>query len=509
MNQRKSLLLIPSLIILVLSIGAHADLLLTENFTSWGTWATSPPTNWQINYSGSAEENDWHNADWHWSWAGPPETDQGVPTIFWDPVETGTDEFISPVVDCSAYDEVWITLTHSYDHYQGSYQARILGSTNGGGTFPHVVWDYGQVCYGGLEGKRDSINVSSWAAGASQVAFNWKGEGNVSSLNVWNFDDVNVYGFPAQPAEPFDLKVTRVLRPSINEHGGDIINPTCCVYNNADSVAYAEIMCSIKDIELQETVFSQTVEYCPLDPHNTDVDTFSEFTLEENKKYEVFFLLTHPDDADSDNNDKTAMCCTKCDQVTPTEIISPEGNQSGPISPQATFTEDLEAYRTSANLHCKITSISTQDIVYIQTLADHIFGPNQSKDPEFPEAVLTSEGSYEITFWATDREGADISDIDLVDTFNFSSGVKEIGIYNRTALSTRGDKIRFELHEACFVEFNVYDACGKLTETIAQGGFDIGSYSFDLTGLDLAKGVYFVRLKAGNTVIGRKLTILH
>ena len=477
----------------VFPLKAQWTLLLSESFDTWGPYASSPPSNWTINFDGTASANDWHNASWHWGWSGPPVIDGGVVTLFWEPGENGLDEFISPAIDCSDCDEVWIAFDHSYNHYRGAYTARVLGSINGGGTWPDLIWNYNGLSYGGLVPERDSFDISSWAQGESDVCFNWRGEGNNTSINVWNFDDVIVYGFQGTPAWGFDLHVAQVIRPSVKETGGIAIKPACRIYNNADSIAHADVRCRLKDVRTQVTVYDRTAHDYPLDPGYTVVDTFASFTPDSNMRYEVFFVLEHPDDVNAGNNDKTRYCCTACDKVSPTVIISPGPTESAPFSPTATFREGAGALRTSANLHSKITSIASHDVVYIQSVTNNSFGENQQKDVEFPAAVLT-DGEYEITFWASDREDGDISDPDLVDTFNYASGVTEINKYGPSRLVVSDQRVVFTLSKDTPLNLALFDVAGKLVATVADGFYPAGTYGFDIPVTLLTAGVYFARL---------------
>ncbi len=166
---------------LVLPLNAQWTQLLDEDFESaWST--TSPPAGWTINYSGSVGASDWHRRSYGGS---------ATACIYWSPSETGVDELISPVLDCSGASEVWIVANHYYNHYSGPYTAQWLGSTDGGSTFPNVIYDYNQST---VSWTRDSIDISSWAAGESQVVINFYGDGYTWNMNYWYVDDVDVWG---------------------------------------------------------------------------------------------------------------------------------------------------------------------------------------------------------------------------------------------------------------------------------------------------------------------------
>ncbi|MBN2379056.1 T9SS type A sorting domain-containing protein [candidate division WOR-3 bacterium] len=503
MSERIRAIAIITLLALAFSPNAQATLLLSESFSGWGTWATSPPTNWHINYTGSASTNDWYNGSWHWGWTNLLETDEGVPTLFWDPAESGVDEIISPVIDCSSYSAVWIAFDHSYDHYNGPYSAKVLGSTNGGGTWPHEIWSYNQISYGGFEGKRDSFDISPWAAGQSQVAIKWRGDGNVANINVWNFDNVAVHGF-TDPPPGFDLHISRVIRPAVREKGDTSLNPTCIIYNNADSISYPYIRCRIKDFHTQQTIYEDIAEDHQLDPGCTVVDIFRTFNLEENMKYEIFVLVEHPDDVDAENNMMTRYSCTSCDEVNPISVNAPDSGQSGPFNPSAIFKEGTGADWACAAFFCKIETMG-QEIVYLQAALQEHFGPNQQKPITFPLASLGSEDTYEITFWATDREGENISNPELVDTFNYTSGVVETPSTSNIDVKVNNRKINLTLTRSTQLDVRLYDVAGKLVTILASGRYNEGFYTFNP---DVGSGIYFIRITTGGGNAFEKYIVL-
>jgi len=167
---------------LVPTLNAQWNQLLDEDFE--GAWSTtSPPAGWTINYDGSLGNSDWHPG---YNYTGGSQT----ANITYYPSETGTDELISPVLDCSGASEVWVVANHEYSHFSGAYTSQWLGSTDGGSTFPNVIYDYNGST---VNWTRDSINISSWAAGESEVVINFYGDGYTWNMNWWDVDDVAVW----------------------------------------------------------------------------------------------------------------------------------------------------------------------------------------------------------------------------------------------------------------------------------------------------------------------------
>ena len=167
---------------LVPTLNAQWNQLLDEDFE--GAWSTtSPPAGWTIHYDGSLGNSDWHPG---YNYTGGSQT----ANIYYYPSETGTDELISPVLDCSGASEVWVVANHEYSHFSGAYTSQWLGSTDGGSTFPNVIYDYNGSS---VNWTRDSINISSWAAGESEVVINFYGDGYTWNMNWWDVDDVDVW----------------------------------------------------------------------------------------------------------------------------------------------------------------------------------------------------------------------------------------------------------------------------------------------------------------------------
>jgi hypothetical protein len=73
--------------------------------------------------------------------------------------------------------------------------------------------------------------------------------------------------------------------------------------------------------------------------------------------------------------------------------------------------------------------------------------------------------------------------------------------------------IRFGLREAAYMRLRIYDAAGRLVRTLVDGHREAKSYQLtwdgrDGMGLELASGIYFYRLTAGDFVETRKMVLL-
>jgi hypothetical protein len=68
--------------------------------------------------------------------------------------------------------------------------------------------------------------------------------------------------------------------------------------------------------------------------------------------------------------------------------------------------------------------------------------------------------------------------------------------------------IKFELPKSSHVSLTVYDMVGREVSLLVNGRRDAGVYEVEFDGSNLASGVYFYRLHAGDFVQTRKLTLL-
>jgi len=79
--------------------------------------------------------------------------------------------------------------------------------------------------------------------------------------------------------------------------------------------------------------------------------------------------------------------------------------------------------------------------------------------------------------------------------------------------SNLASNIRYSLTRNCYVELRIYNITGQLVRTLVNGRKRAGIHSVTWDGRDdsgkrVASGVYFCRLKAGNSSQTRKLLLL-
>ncbi|MEA3311917.1 MAG: hypothetical protein U9Q76_06835, partial [candidate division WOR-3 bacterium] len=470
---------------LVPNLNAQWTQLLDEEFES--SWSTgSPPAGWTITYGPFINTRD----DWHRRYRAG---DYCACIYYY--YYTETDELISPVMDCSPYNEVWLVVDHYYSYYGGPYTTQWRGSTDGGSTFPHIIWDYYESSYGSYPFTRDSVEISSWAAGESQVAINFYADGYSWNMNYWYVDNVDVWAQAGEPPleDTLDLKMVQIIRPKDLEEGGVAFTPECRIHNNLDTTAHAIVRCKIKDNKTMQTVYEDVLASFPCEPGYTMCSGFKYFTPEGDKKYNALFVLEHPDDVNPDNNHKSKDFSTAVGvDVTPFEILAPTEEQVNPFAPSARYAENAGAEETVANLICKIENTSYHAVVYADTIEMQTFAAYDTFTATFDEVSNLANGSYTITFWAEERDD-NISNPPLVETFEYL-GIAEEPVAERFSLDVAGSRISFSLPTATNVSLCVYDAAGKAVTTLVDGSRGPGSYTMNWNTSGVAAGVYFVRM---------------
>ncbi|MDR3628279.1 MAG: T9SS type A sorting domain-containing protein, partial [Ignavibacteriaceae bacterium] len=68
--------------------------------------------------------------------------------------------------------------------------------------------------------------------------------------------------------------------------------------------------------------------------------------------------------------------------------------------------------------------------------------------------------------------------------------------------------INYQLSAYSHVTLKVYDVLGRLVKTLIDGYKSQGNYSVNFNAADLASGIYFYQLKAGNFTETKKLSLL-
>ncbi len=172
------------------------DTIMYEDFNGvWGEFGNNPPAGWSIINEitpDAPNANDWSR----WYYSTWPDT----VALAYDNAnnQTANEWFISPTLSFSANAICSLTYYNSYwdDSADPSDSAFVLGSTNGGATWDHLV-----VSYGAGDDRSTNrgqswrgFDISSWAQGQSNVKLGFHYiKDDPSYIGWWFFDDLTVY----------------------------------------------------------------------------------------------------------------------------------------------------------------------------------------------------------------------------------------------------------------------------------------------------------------------------
>ncbi|OQY69690.1 MAG: peptidase S8, partial [Ignavibacteriales bacterium UTCHB3] len=68
--------------------------------------------------------------------------------------------------------------------------------------------------------------------------------------------------------------------------------------------------------------------------------------------------------------------------------------------------------------------------------------------------------------------------------------------------------ISFAVPSKSFVIVKVYNALGKEVRTLANGEYEAGRHTLDFNAADLASGVYYYTISAGNFTATKKMILM-
>lgn len=122
-------------------------------------------------------------------------------------------------------------------------------------------------------------------------------------------------------------------------------------------------------------------------------------------------------------------------------------------------------------------------------------------------------GAYRLTACAVRDDGiAATSSVDIVisSTAVVPERHSSIGVPPRVFPNPfeRGAKIAFSLSESSEVEIEIYDVLGRMMERVYRGTLGEGNHAFELDAGRYTSGLYFLKLRSGNTVCANKLMIV-
>jgi hypothetical protein len=176
-----------------------------EDFNS--LWTTlNPPAGWAIGFTGDTSTNDWHRKDAYeapWIANSTPYACLIGSQIVRDDVP---DSLISPIINCANYYNTVLRCSTYFSPLSGAYRAVLLGSTDGGVSWPYEIRDYtNQIIPPQLE-----IFNLPWAWNQSMIRFAWIFEGDQAGLAQWSIDNVSLAGLTVNDT---DIAAQRIRRP--------------------------------------------------------------------------------------------------------------------------------------------------------------------------------------------------------------------------------------------------------------------------------------------------------
>ncbi|MGQ9705869.1 MAG: hypothetical protein ACUVWP_02550 [bacterium] len=140
-------------------------------------WSQDPP---------SDDTNDWHQYNLNMDW---------VARRYYQPYEMNSvDELISPTKNALYFTTLYLDYWTLYDKqapYPNTKHAKILGSIDGGVTWPYEIKYYGYDDFTGTE----NVNITTWAAGKTSLRFKFRLEcSEPENVYTWALDSIRIYG---------------------------------------------------------------------------------------------------------------------------------------------------------------------------------------------------------------------------------------------------------------------------------------------------------------------------
>ena len=150
-------------------------------------------------------------------------------------------------------------------------------------------------------------------------------------------------------------------------------------------------------------------------------------------------------------------------------------------------------------------------------------GDDRSWESTFAAAggveVMFNDDLSQLMMWYGGGTGFGIGDIGFASSFDLVSGVvRDTDVKNITQNFSLyqnypnpfnpSTTIEFTLPKSEFVELKVYNILGKEVSILISQNLNQGSHSYKFDGREIASGVYYYRLEAGNFVQTRKMIYL-
>lgn len=260
--DRKTLILA----ILFLITVARSVTIFSEDFN--GLWSTTtPPAGWTISFTGDTSTNDWHRKD---AFELPWSANSTPYACLFGGLLTGDapDSLISPIINCSDFYDIVLRCSTYFSAGVGSYRAMILGSTDGGLSWPYVIRNYtNQIVPPQLE--RFSLD---WAWNQPFVRLLWLFEGEPAGLGQWSLDNVSLTGLAINDT---DIATIRIREPKRFEIPGTVTPKVKFMNVGRDTQFNVSVTIEIRHLPDSSIVHSATELIATFPPGDTIVHTFS------------------------------------------------------------------------------------------------------------------------------------------------------------------------------------------------------------------------------------------
>ncbi|MCX8015560.1 MAG: hypothetical protein N2748_06020 [candidate division WOR-3 bacterium] len=176
-----------SFLFIVFSVAFAKVSFFTENFNSnWSS--TNPPPGWRI-VNDSLESRTWQRDSagsyWQNNHSGYAQICYVSEKQF---LHQDIDSLISPIINCYRYRNIALRCSTFFQHSQAPYTAKIVGSIDGGQTFPYTIRNYFGEWFANVQ--LESINLD-WANEQESVCLAWVFKGNLTNINAWCLDNIS------------------------------------------------------------------------------------------------------------------------------------------------------------------------------------------------------------------------------------------------------------------------------------------------------------------------------
>lgn len=188
--------------------------------------------------------------------------------------------------------------------------------------------------------------------------------------------------------------------------------------------------------------------------------------------------------------------------------VSPAANAIDiPVLPEFSWSEVVTAtkYRLQIAADNQFATIVVDTVVFEKTTAK-LTTPLQGETPYFWRVSAANIGGE--SAYSTARLFTTVSTVGVEEK-------RESGIPTEFALSQNYPNpfnptttIEFALPRSSEVKLVIYDLAGRVVAELASGKFDVGYHEIVFDASNLVSGIYYYRLKAGDFVSVKKLTLL-